>query len=128
MGSTSAEVRAALVASTYYILLVLDDTEEVSSHIRILSETGISAIANKSRPKVTFGSDYPSLPVIWDGLAHNELDLQSTMKDECRIAIREDVNRVMNQIQDSAQQRDGPVARAVAALARVSRDIHSESY
>jgi hypothetical protein len=50
------------------------------------------------------------------------------MKYECRIAIREDPNRVINQIQDSAQQRDGPVARAMAALARVSRDIPSESY
>jgi hypothetical protein len=128
MGSTSAKVRAALVVSTYHILLVLDDTEEVSSHIRVLSETGNSAIANKSRPKVTIVSGFPSPPVIWDGLAHNELDHQSTMKDECRIAIREDANRVMNQIQDSAQQRDGPVARAMAALARVSRDIPSESY
>jgi hypothetical protein len=129
---TSAEVRAALIAPTYHILLGVDDTEEVFSNIRIVETAGANSIARQSRPPSTAGSEFVSASFIWNDVAHDELKSQREMERECGIAKREDVENVVRSIQSSAQQRgeripDDNEARAMATLARTTRAIISES-
>jgi hypothetical protein len=88
---TSAEVRAALIAPTYHILLGVDDTEEVFSNIRIVETAGAYSITRQSCPPGTTGSGFVSASFIWNDVAHDELKSQREMERECGIAKREDV-------------------------------------
>jgi hypothetical protein len=105
---------------------------EVSSNTRVV-QTEASTVASGHLPRGTIVSGVLDPAFFWDDLAYDELDCLSTTANECEIAMREDVDKVVRQNRNSAKERGEQVsnkneARAITTLTRASRGTPSVSY